>query len=182
MATSSSYCSIFALYADCTHRCRDGSAYRMRPISHDDGEALVRFHASLSDNTTRLRFFGSHPHLSRREIDRFINVDHHDRDALVAVIDDEIIGVGRYERLDDRNDAEVAFVVTDQWQGRGVGSSIFRHIVQCARAAGVHRLVAETLSENRRMLAVFAHSGLVIARLSSQGVVSVTMTLERRDE
>jgi GNAT superfamily N-acetyltransferase len=178
MATSPADCPIFADYTECTHHSRDGASYRVRPISPDDGDALLRFHASLSDDTTRLRFFGVHPYLSRREKDRFINVDHKDRDALVALVGDDIIGVGRYERLDDRDDAEVAFVVTDQWQGRGVGSALFRHIAQRARAVGVRRLLAETFIENRRMLDVFAHSGSVISRTSSHGLVSVTMTLD----
>ena len=91
----------------------------VRPISIRDDERLLRFHATLSPETTRLRFFAVHPHLTLRETTRFTDVDHIDREAWVVLIDDEIIGVGRYERLADPDDAEVAFVVADRWQGFG---------------------------------------------------------------
>ena len=163
--------------ADGVHRCRDGSSFRVRPMSPDDADGLERFHEALSRDTIRLRFFGLHPHLSRDEIERFTNVDHADREAVVALAGDEIIGVGRYERLANGSDAEVAFVVTDLWQGRGVGAVLFRQVAERARNAGISRFVAETAIENRRMLDVFGHSGLPTTKTFDQGVVSLTMTL-----
>ena len=159
------------------HRLRDGTAVMVRPISIRDDERIVRFHESLSPETTRLRFFTVHPHLSRHETTRFTDVDHNDREAWVALVDDEIIGVGRYERLTDPGDAEVAFVVADRWQGYGVGPILLRHLADSARAAGIRRLVAETLAENHHMLDMFAHSGLPVTRSLDRGVVIVTMTL-----
>src|SRR5688572_19277472 len=114
----------------------------------------------LSPETTRMRFFSVHPHLSRYETTRFTDVDHHDREAWVALIGDEIIGVGRYERLADLDDAEVAFVVADRWQGFGVGPILLRYLVDSARVVGIRRFVAETLAENHHMLDMFAHAGL----------------------
>ncbi|HUP71765.1 MAG TPA: GNAT family N-acetyltransferase [Acidimicrobiales bacterium] len=160
-----------------SHRLRDGTAVVARPISIRDDERLVRFHESLSPETTRLRFFSVHPHLSRRETTRFTDVDHNDREAWVALIDDEIIGVGRYERLANREEAEVAFVVADRWQGMGVGPILLRHLIDCARAVGILRFVAETLEENHHMLDMFTHTGLPITRSHDRGVVTVTLTL-----
>jgi len=161
-----------------SHVLRDGTPVTTRPISTSDDERLTRFHESLSSETTRLRFFAVHPHLSRRETARFTDVDHVHREAWVALVHDEIIGVGRYERLTNPLDAEVAFVVADRWQGLGVGPILLRQLTDSARAVGIRRLVAETLAENRRMLDMFAHSGLPIARSMVQGVVTVTMTLD----
>jgi GNAT superfamily N-acetyltransferase len=160
-----------------SHILRDGTAVTARPISTDDDQRLIRFHESLSAETTRLRFFSVHPHLSSRETARFTDVDHIDREAWVALVDDEIIGVGRYERLANPRDAEVAFVVADRWQGLGVGPILLRRLTDCARVVGIRRLVAETLAENHHMLDMFTHSGLPITRSMARGVVTVTMTL-----
>ena len=159
------------------YKLRDGTPVVVRPIAIGDDGRLTRFHASLSAETTRLRFFAVHPHLTRGETERFTDVDHNNREAWVALVGDEIIGVGRYERLTNPHDAEVAFVVADRWQGQGVGPILLRELTECAHRAGIHRFIAETLAENHHMLEMFAHSGLPITRSLNQGVITVTMTL-----
>ena len=159
------------------HRLRDGTAVTVRPISTNDDERLVRFHESLSPESTRMRFFSVHPHLSNHETARFTNVDHHDREAWVALIDDDIIGVGRYERLANPQDAEIAFVVADRWQGLGVGPILLGQLTECARAVGIRRFVAETLAENHHMLDMFTHAGLPTTTSMRRGVVTVTLSL-----
>ena len=64
----------------------DGREIHIRPISPGDGDALVRFHQGLSDETTRLRFFVLHPELACTEVVYFTHVDHHDREALLALV------------------------------------------------------------------------------------------------
>ena len=118
-----------------------------------------------------------HPQLSSRETARFTDVDHTDREAWVALVGDDIIGVGRYERLTNPDAAEVAFVVADQWQGLGVGPILLRQLTDCARVVGIRRFVAETLAENHHMLDMFTHAGLPITRRMTRGVVTVTVTL-----
>jgi RimJ/RimL family protein N-acetyltransferase len=141
---------------------RDGTPVDVRAMRPDDAEALVRFHSSLSAETTYLRFFSIHPLLSDSEVERFTHVDHRDRDALVASIAGEIVGVARFDRLDSPTDAEVAFVVADEWQGRGLGSALFARLADLARSVGVCRFVADTLRHNRRMLKVFLHCDLPV--------------------
>jgi RimJ/RimL family protein N-acetyltransferase len=158
-------------------RLRDGTVVQVRPIEPKDAARLVRFHDALSPESVRLRFFTVHPHLSEGETVRFTTVDHHDREALVALVDDDIIGVGRYERLQGTDEAEVAFVVGDSWQGRGVGSTLLQGLAERARTQGICRFVAQTLAHNHPMLAVFAHSGFPMKRSTSGGVVDVSMTL-----
>src|SRR5688500_17233204 len=88
----------------------------LRPMQDDDEERLVRFHEHLDEHSQYLRFFTPHPHLSAEEVERFTHVDHDDREALVAVLDDEIIGVGRYDRLGSGSPrAEIAFIVAKAW-------------------------------------------------------------------
>ena len=159
------------------HHLRDGTAVTVRPISTSDDERLVRFHESLSAESTRMRFFSVHPHLSNREVARFTDVDHYDREALIALVGDDIIGVGRYERLANPQDAEIAFVVADRWQGLGVGPILLEQLTECARAVGIRRFVAETLAENHHMLDMFTHAGLPITTSMLRGVVTVTLSL-----
>jgi acetyl coenzyme A synthetase (ADP forming)-like protein len=160
----------------------DGRVVQVRPIEPSDADRLLRFHQSLSPETTRLRFFAVHPYLSDAEVSRFTTVDHHHREALVALVDDELIGVARYDRMPGTSDAEVAFVVTDAWQGSGVGSLLLEHIAARARTEGLTRFVADTLSDNRRMQRVFADSGLAPERSWDRGVEHLVMRLDVSDE
>ena len=155
----------------------DGRTVQVRPIVAADSDALVRFHEGLTVETARLRFFAVHPHLTLAEIDRFIHVDHHDREALVALDGSDIVAVGRYDRLPGTGDAEVAFVVADSWQGYGAGTQLLKRLAVLARADGIKRLVADTLSENYRMRDVFRHSGMVSSSTSDCGVVHVGLDL-----
>jgi GNAT superfamily N-acetyltransferase len=153
----------------------DGVTFR--PIEPDDGVRLLAFHHRLSSETTRLRFFTVHPELSPREVEWFTRLDHRDREALVAVSDDEIRGVARYERVRGTDEAEVAFVVEDAWQGRGLGHLLLHHLADLARRRGVTRFVAETLSENRRAQNLFQDMGLPMTRSTAGGVVHLVIEL-----
>ena len=154
---------------------RDGSSVAIVPICAGDAERLVRFHHDLSPITTYRRFFCVHPELSEREVERFTHVDHADREALVAVDGDEIVAVARLERLAGADRAEVAFVVADEWQGRGLGGLLFDRLAVRARQLGISTFEAETLPENQPMLAIFRHAGGKLRM--SDGVVTVTVDL-----
>jgi GNAT superfamily N-acetyltransferase len=156
---------------------RDGASVRLRRMEEGDAPRLVRFHDTLSSETVYLRFFSVHPHLSDPEVHRFTHVDHRDREAIVALHGDDIVAVARYDRMPDRDEAEVAFVVTDAWQGLGLGSALLGRLADMARAEGVTRLRAETLPHNRRMLAVFHHSGLPVHTRVEDGVVHAELDL-----
>ncbi len=91
---------------------------------------------------------------------------------------DDLIAVGRYERLGPgAPDAEVAFVVEDAHQGRGVGSILIEHLASAARAAGLERFVAEVLPENGTMLRVFGDAGFQVSREYADGVVHLTFPI-----
>lgn len=155
-----------------------GERVELRAMDEGDARALLEFHHGLSLKTTYFRFFSAHPELSQREVDRFTHVDHVDREAIVAMSGERIIGVGRYDRVPQTAGAEVAFVVADEWQHHGLGPVLLVHIADLARARGIHRLVAETLPTNRPMLAVFRNAGLPMTTRFEDGVVHVTLELE----
>ncbi|WP_291080036.1 bifunctional GNAT family N-acetyltransferase/acetate--CoA ligase family protein [Dietzia sp. UBA5065] len=142
----------------------DGRAVRIRPILPTDSDKIAHFHSSLSERTRYLRYFGSHDVLSDRELRRMTHVDYRDRMAFVAELGAEIIGMAIYERLPDSTFAEVAFTISDQHQGRGLGSIFLEHLAGSAAECGIDHFEAEVLSENRSMIQVFRRAGYEISR------------------
>jgi acyl-CoA synthetase (NDP forming)/GNAT superfamily N-acetyltransferase len=150
----------------------DGTAVHLRQIRPEDAPAIVEFHSRMSDRTRYLRYFSPYPRIPERDLKRFVNVDHHDREAFVIVSGSQITAVGRYERLGAESaEAEVAFVVEDAHQGRGIGSVLLEHLADAARQNGITRFVAEVLPENGGMLRVFSDFGYQVQRKYADGVV-----------
>ncbi|GAA0551189.1 bifunctional GNAT family N-acetyltransferase/acetate--CoA ligase family protein [Paractinoplanes ferrugineus] len=150
----------------------DGTAVHLRQIRPEDAPLIVEFHSRMSDRTRYLRYFSPYPRIPERDLARFVNVDHHDREAFVIVSGRDITAVGRYERLGaDSPEAEVAFVVEDAHQGRGIGSVLLEHLASAAQENGITRFVAEVLPENGGMLRVFSDFGYLVQRRYADGVV-----------
>lgn len=150
----------------------DGSTVHIRPIRPGDADAIVELHSRFSERTRYLRYFSPYPRIPERDLQRFVNVDHADREALVVSAGGRLIAVGRYERLAAQaGEAEVAFVVEDAHQGRGIGSVLLEHLAEAARQAGIERFIAEVLPVNGGMLRVFADAGYQLQRAYADGVV-----------
>jgi RimJ/RimL family protein N-acetyltransferase len=160
---------------------RDGTPLAVRPIQPGDGDALVRFHQGLSAETTRLRYFSPHPTLSPDEVEHLTVVDHHVREALVVWAEGEIVAVARFEGLDDPATAEVAFVVSDRWQHRGIATALLEVLARRAREQGIGRFEADALVENRPMLDVFERSPFTSTRTTRGGVTHVALSLSSGD-
>src|SRR5215218_2099639 len=137
---------------------RDGATAHLRPITPDDADLLVSFYARVSERSKYFRFFAPYPELSARDVARFTQVDYHDRLALIVTVGDDMIGVARYERI-GRRSAEVAFLIEDAHQGRGLGQLLLEHLAQAAREHDINRFVAEVLPDHRKMITVFAEAG-----------------------
>jgi acyl-CoA synthetase (NDP forming)/GNAT superfamily N-acetyltransferase len=150
----------------------------VRAIRPDDSDRLVAFHGRLSPETVYRRFFGLHPQLSPTELRRFTHVDYHQRLALVAEHAGQLIAVARYERLPGTCDAEVAFVVSDAEQGRGLATLLLEHLAAAARSRGIARFVADTLATNSEMIAVFGRAGFDVVRSHQDGLVRVEFPIE----
>jgi acyl-CoA synthetase (NDP forming)/GNAT superfamily N-acetyltransferase len=150
----------------------DGSTVHIRQIRPEDAAGIVDLHSRFSERTRYLRYFSPYPRIPERDLRRFVNVDHRDREALVVSSGGRLIAVGRYERLaPEADEAEVAFVVEDAHQGRGIGSVLLEHLAEAARSAGIVRFVAEVLPVNSGMLRVFGDAGYQIQRAYADGVV-----------
>ncbi|MFG2768016.1 bifunctional acetate--CoA ligase family protein/GNAT family N-acetyltransferase [Streptomyces rubiginosohelvolus] len=165
---------------------RDGGTARIRPITTDDAERLVSFYEQVSDESKYYRFFAPYPRLSDRDVHRFTHHDYVDRVGLAVTIGGEFIGTVRYDRIDDRgrpasapaDEAEVAFLVQDAHQGRGVASALLEHIAAVARERGIRRFAAEVLPANNKMIKVFRDGGYTQRRSFEDGSVHLTLDLE----
>lgn len=151
----------------------DGGTAHIRPIRPDDADRLRVFWSRLSSQTLYYRFFTPHVTLSDSDVERFTVVDQMTRGALVAIIGEDMVAVARWERRPGQTVAEVAFVVEDAHQGRGIGSVLLEHLASAARERGVRRFEAEVLAQNRQMLGVFFDAGYGIQREFESGTISL---------
>jgi GNAT superfamily N-acetyltransferase len=159
-----------------------GLRYHVRPIRPNDAEQLVAFHQHLSPQSVYLRFFTFHPTLSEAEVARFTTVDYVDRLALVATVEDRLVAVGRFDRAPGASEAEVAFIVADEFQHHGIGSLLLDELARAARARGVESFKADTLAENAAMLDVFRHSGFPVSSSVEYGTVTLRFPITPCEE
>ncbi|MHC5908737.1 GNAT family N-acetyltransferase, partial [Streptomyces sp. S6] len=165
---------------------RDGGTARVRPITADDAERLVSFYEQVSDESKYYRFFAPYPRLSAKDVHRFTHHDFVDRVGLAATVGGEFIATVRYDRIGPgglpatgpADEAEVAFLVQDAHQGRGVASALLEHIAAVARERGIRRFAAEVLPANSKMIKVFTDAGYTQKRSFEDGVVRLEFGLE----
>jgi acetate---CoA ligase (ADP-forming) len=155
---------------------RDGSTLRLREPRREDEAALVDFVARLSETSRRLRFHGVVQPESAL-VRPFLEPDWVERGSLVGELAGEdglrTVALATWWRLRDPARAEVAFVVADEAQGRGIGTRMLEQLAESAAEAGVGEFVAEVLPENRAMLSVFRDAGFEVGHTSEGGTIEV---------
>jgi RimJ/RimL family protein N-acetyltransferase len=162
-----------------TIQLRDGTLVRMRPIRADDAPRLVALYDHLSRDTRYGRFFSVMQRLPPDWARFHADVDYESRLALVVESPDDsdtLIAVARYEPAGEPGTAEVAFVVQDGWQDRGLGTVLFSKLLAAAQLNGIRQFRAWVLADNRRMLDLIARLGEVCQRSIDQGVVELSFT------
>lgn len=159
---------------------RDGRTAHIRPIAAEDDALLVEFYSRVSDESKYYRFFSPMPVLSERDVRRFTHVDHRDRVAFVLVLQEQMIAVGRYDVVAE-GEAEVAFLVEDGHQGRGIAQILLEHLAQAGRERGVERFIAEVLPDNSRMIQTFRDAGYRVVSGYSDGVITLEFPIDPTD-
>jgi ribosomal protein S18 acetylase RimI-like enzyme len=149
-----------------TARIADGSVIQMRPITSEDEELMLELFNSFSQETRRRRWFHAKTWMPRRELQAYLDNDY-ERDVAVLATwmdyDGETpLGVGRYTMHD--GEAEVAVVVRDDWQNRGVGTALLRHLIEVAGRQDITALTAEVTRGNEAMLHLFEKLGFTVER------------------
>ncbi|NNF89276.1 MAG: GNAT family N-acetyltransferase [Acidimicrobiia bacterium] len=163
---------------------KDGGTARLRPIKPADDAALDEMFNRLSAEAVYQRFFRAKTRLTPEELEYFTHVDYRDRMAFVVMHEEDIIGVGRYDRTkgEDEAVAEVAFAVDDQHHGRGIGTQLLQHLTYYARSHGITGFSAWVLPDNYPMMRVFRNSGYTLKRSVSEGVYLVEFPTEETAE
>jgi acetate---CoA ligase (ADP-forming) len=151
---------------------RDGSTLHVRPVRAEDADAIRVFLESLSPQSIGFRFFGV-PNLDWAT-KWSVNVDYADRFAMVAVSGETpaIVAHAAYVRA-NRSRAEVAFLVSDAWQGRGISTILLAHLASIAEQHGIHTFTAEVLPHNHKMIEVFRQSGFPVEMRSGPDAIAI---------
>ncbi|OGP55798.1 MAG: hypothetical protein A2Y65_01745 [Deltaproteobacteria bacterium RBG_13_52_11] len=161
---------------------KDGSKLFLRPIKRDDVERWLDFISRLSHRTMYLRFY-SVPKLAREDAVRFCSVDYNHAFAFVAeMLRDqrrEIIAIGRYYRIPNKRSAEVAFVIEDAYQGKGIGTKLMEWLANVARDNGITTFEAAVLAQNREMMNVFKDYGFHVTSEYEDHAYRVTFPIAR---
>ncbi len=159
----------------------DGRPVTIRALRAEDEAELVDAIEHASKESLYRRFFAVRRHFSAEEMDVFFHIDFTTNVVLLAVLDvagGKIIAGGARYVITGPGSAELAFSVRDEYQGKGIGTILMRHIVRAARRAGLKTLIAEVLPENLPMLKVFEQSGLPLDIARESDVVHLTFHLE----
>ncbi len=157
---------------------RDGTPVHIRLIRPEDDGRLIEIFNRLSPQSIYQRFFNAAAELSPETARHLANVDYSRRLALVAEVAGEPVAVGRWEPSEEPGLIELALVVLDEWQNRGIGRILLRETVRVAQANGIRRFRADVLAENRRMLRLLATETEIVER-KTEGAVT-TLILEPR--
>jgi GNAT superfamily N-acetyltransferase/predicted CoA-binding protein len=161
----------------------DGSTVEIRPAGPADFDAVKAMHQAMSPDNTYLRFFNVSRLAAETEARRVCREPGPGRATLLALANDTVVGVASYVALrEDPGQAEVAFAVADDMHHRGIATLLLEHLVSSARSRGITTFVAETLTENKAMLGVFADAGLPVRRRFADGVYYLTFPLPGPDE
>ncbi len=156
----------------------DGTTVEIRPATPDDFNAVKAMHDAMSPDNSYLRFFNLSRHSGEREARRICRDPAPGSLALLAVADGEVVGVASYvPRREQSGLAEVSFAVADHMHHRGIATLLLEHLVSLARSRQIVTFTAETLTENKAMLQVFANAGLPVERRYKDGVYELTFPL-----
>ena len=159
---------------------RDGSTIEISALQPDDRDDMLAAVGRTSTQSLRRRFFVPKRGFSEKEVSFFMNIDFSNHVALVAHVHEDghsvIAGGGRYIVVRP-GQAELAFVVVDAYQGKGIATILMRHLLAIAREAGLKELTAEVLPENAAMLKVFSKFGFRTGSGSDPQVRHLTLQL-----
>jgi acetyltransferase len=165
---------------------KDGTQVEIRPIRPEDEPLLVKFHSVLSDRTVYLRYFCSLSLATRTAHERLVRICFADPETETVLVatqrsprngEESILAVGRLNRLPGKNEAEVAILVSDEFQGHGLGSELMRRLILVARDEKLGRIVGEMLRDNIAMQVLINKHGFRLRLLDDPQYVRAVLEL-----
>jgi len=165
---------------------KDGTQIFFRPVKPTDEPALSEMLYSLSPDSIRSRYFTHTMIFPHRDVQRITNIDYRNDLAIVGVIPgaggEEIVAIAQYFLDPKTREAEVAFIVQDEWQQKGMGSFLMDYLTTIARQRGVRRFYAKVLPTNRPMLAIFHSSGFRVNTEFDGEAYSISFDLQTEQQ
>ncbi len=160
---------------------KDGTKVTIRPIRPEDEPAMVRFHETLSERSVYLRYFHLMNLEQRTQHERLTRICFIDYDREMALVaqsaDHEILGVGRLTKIQGTDEAEVAVLISDKWQGRGLGKELLARLLVVGADEKLTRLIADILPDNRDVMRVCEKLGFALKHSLDDEVVHAEFTL-----
>ncbi|MGM0681389.1 MAG: GNAT family N-acetyltransferase, partial [Thermodesulfobacteriota bacterium] len=154
----------------------NGTTVNFRPVHITDEPRMRDLLYALSQETLYYRFMTYSQRFGQRQVQNFVYIDHRKDVAIVGTVPEahgeDIIAIGRYYLNEETNRAEVAFVIRDEWQNKGIGTFLFNHLVNIAQRNGISGFTAEVLRDNKKMQAIFHHSNLKVKSKLEEDVYS----------
>jgi acetyltransferase len=169
----------------CEWQLKDGTPVTIRPIRPEDEPLMVQFHTTLSERSVYLRYFCSLSLSTRVEHERLVRICFGSYDRGFALVADrknpetgqhEVLGVGRFSAI-NRAEAEAAVLVSDRWQGRGLGTELLASVARAAREEKFQRLSGEILRDNLATQAIFKKVGFRLRSMDDPSSVSALLEL-----
>ena len=162
---------------------KDGAAFEIRPIRQNDEKRMIQFHQGLSERSVYMRYFESMSLKTRTAHARLVRVCYADPEretVLVAVTgnlaEERIVAVGRLSKFDEPTKAEIALLVLDGFQGRGLGSELLKRLIEAAREQKITQIEGEMLRDNIAMQKLMKKFGFR-QRLIDPGCVRAVLEL-----
>jgi GNAT superfamily N-acetyltransferase len=150
----------------------------LRPLRSGEREPVLEVFAGLSERSRRLRFLGAKPRLPERDLELLVDVGRCGREAVAAVdVTERAVGLARFVRDKDAPEAEIAFEVVDEWQGRGIGRRLVAELARLAREQGILRLRADVDRSNAPALALVRSLGDVVSLRPEGAAVELVVRL-----
>jgi acyl-CoA hydrolase/ribosomal protein S18 acetylase RimI-like enzyme len=162
---------------------KDGQEIFLRPVKISDEPLLKDFFYALSDKSLYRRFISMRQDMPHERLQEFVVIDYTQAMVILAVLGDEVheevLGIGQYAIDAASHTADVAFVVRDDVQGRGIGTELLTYLTYLARTQGLLGFTADVLIENTPMLRVFEKMGFATQRRSAAGMYELRMALRQ---
>jgi RimJ/RimL family protein N-acetyltransferase len=150
-------------------------------LERSDGDALRRLFFRLSPETVYRRFHSPIVRPEQAHPERLLDIDHNDREAVVAVVDGEIVGVARYARWRDTDTADLAVVVADEWQRQGVATRMLSGLAELALSAGIQTFTATVQGDNHQAFGLLRRFRPFEQVTFSQGVFELSLPVRSPD-
>jgi RimJ/RimL family protein N-acetyltransferase len=167
-----------------SHKFKDGLTIRFRAIKPSDEDEMRRLFYRFSDQSVYYRYFSPIKTMPHKKMQEYANVDYRYTMSIVAIIDEsgveKIIGEARYVRSQGDSFADTAFIIDENYQGKGIASYLFDLLIRTAREEGVSGFKADVLENNQAMLKVYEKAPFPVQTVLSSSVYKITIPFNKQ--